>query len=334
MRTMSATIKASQGAPYSRIYGVGGERGNRVVSNAEMCTIIDSSDEWIQQRTGIVERRWATEDQTPLSMSLVAGRKAIERSGVDPSQIDGVLVATGSHTQQFPSLAVSVAAGLGLKDPAATDLSSACAGFCYGLSLADSMVRTGSAKYVLVVGVEILSRQTDFTDRGTAFLFGDGAGAVVVGPSESPGIGPVVWGSDGDAADVIWTDEWNAALEAGKKPVIHMEGNKVFRWATTFIAEKTAEALEAAGLAPEELDVFIPHQANNRITDSMLRRMHLPESVVISRDIRQMGNSSAASIPIAMEALLESGEAKSGDTALVIGFGAGLVYAGQVVLLP
>jgi len=219
---MSATIKASQGAPYSRIYGVGGERGNRVVSNAEMCTMIDSSDEWIQQRTGIVTRRWATEDQTPLSMSLVASRKAIERSGVDPSQIDGVLVATGSHTQQFPSLAVSVAAGLGLKDPAATDLSSACAGFCYGLSLADSMVRTGSAKYVLVVGVEILSRQTDFTDRGTAFLFGDGAGAVVVGPSQTPGIGPVVWGSETDTADIIWTEDWNEALESGTKPVIHM----------------------------------------------------------------------------------------------------------------
>ncbi|MGB3955614.1 MAG: beta-ketoacyl-ACP synthase III [Brooklawnia sp.] len=331
---MTATIKASQGAPFSRILAVGGERGSRVVDNAEMCTIIESSDEWIQQRTGIVERRWASDDQTPLSMTVNASRKAIERSGVDPAQIDAVLISTVSHMQQFPSLSVSVASELGLQNPAATDLSAACAGFCYALGLADSMIRTGSAKHVLVAGVEVLSRQTDFTDRGTAFLFGDGAGAVVVGPSQTPGIGPVVWGSETDTADIIWTEDWNEALESGTKPVIHMEGNKVFKWATTFIAEKTAEALDLAGLKPEDLDVFIPHQANNRITDSMLRRMKLPESVVVSRDIQQMGNSSAASIPIAMEALLEAGDARSGDTALVIGFGAGLVYAGQVVVLP
>lgn len=334
MRIMSHTIRVSQGAQYSRILGVGGERGNRVVDNAEMCTMIESTDEWIQQRTGIVERRWVDGDQTALSMSLTASRKAIERAGVDPSQIDAVLVSTGSHLRQFPSLAVEVAAGLGLTNPAATDLSAACAGFCYGVSLADSMIRTGSAHHVLVVGVELLSQQTDLTDRSTAFLFGDGAGAVVIGPSQTPGIGPVVWGSDGEAADVIHSDYWPDALASGEKPVIHMEGNKVFRWATTYIAEKANEALEAAGLAPDQLDVFIPHQANNRITDSMLRRLRLPESVLVSRDIRLMGNSSAASVPIAMEALLESGEAHSGDTALIIGFGAGLVYAGQVVVLP
>ncbi len=332
--SMMAGIKASQGSPYARILGVGGERGARVVDNAEMCTIIDSSDEWIQQRTGIAERRWATDEQTPLSLAMAAATKAIERSGVQLDQIDAVLVSTVSHYKQTPSLAVEVAAGLGLTDPAAVDLSAACAGFCYGVGMADSMVRAGSAHYVLVVGVEVLSRMTNFTDRSTAFLFGDGAGAVVIGPSEVPAIGPAIWGSDGEAADVIYTDLWNDALKTGESPVIHMEGNKVFRWATTFIAEKTAEALEAAGLAPEDLDVFIPHQANNRITDSMLRRMKLPESVVVSRDIRLMGNSSAASVPIAMEALLESGEAQSGDTALIIGFGAGLVYAGQVVVLP
>ncbi|MGI5951226.1 MAG: beta-ketoacyl-ACP synthase III [Brooklawnia sp.] len=328
------SIKASQGAAYSRILGVGGERGNRVVDNAEMCTIVESTDEWIQQRTGIAERRWATDEQTPLTMSVAAARKAIERSGVPLDQIDGVLLATVSHTRQFPSLAAQVAAELGLDDPAAVDLSAACAGFCYGVSLADSMVRTGTARNVLVIGIEVLSRQTDFTDRSTAFLFGDGAGAVVIGPSDTPGVGPAVWGSDGEQSEVIHTEYWDDALAAGTKPVIHMEGNKVFRWATTAIAEKTVEALAAAGLEPEQLDVFIPHQANNRITDSMLRRMKLPESVVVSRDIRLMGNSSAASVPIAMEALLESGGAKSGDTALIVGFGAGLVYAAQVVVLP
>lgn len=334
MRIMSSPIKASHGADYSRILGVGGARGNRVVDNAEMCTIIDSSDEWIQQRTGISERRWVDDEQTVLTLATEAARKAIERSGVATDQIDAVLVSSVSNDRRFPSLAVQVASELGLDNPAATDLQAACAGFCYGVSLADSMVRTGSAHHVLVVGVEVLSKQTDFSDRSTAFLFGDGAGAVVIGPSEVPGIGPAVWGSEINTGEIIHSDEFEVAVAGGFSPKIHMEGKKVFRWATTYIVEKTVETLEAAGLSPEELDVFIPHQANNRITDAMLRRLKLPDDVVVSRDIKMMGNASAASVPIAMEALLESGEAKPGDNALIIGFGAGLVYAGQVVVLP
>lgn len=334
MRIMSSPIKASHGAAYSRILGVGGARGNRVVDNAEMCTIIDSSDEWIQQRTGISERRWVDDEQTALTLATEAARKAIERSGVATDQIDAVLVSSVSNERRFPSLSVQVASELGLDNPAATDLQAACAGFCYGVSLADSMVRTGSAHHVLVVGVEVLSKQTDFSDRSTAFLFGDGAGAVVIGPSEVPGIGPAVWGSEINTGEIIHSDEFEVAVAGGFNPKIHMEGNKVFRWATTYIVEKTVETLEAAGLTPEELDVFIPHQANNRITDAMLRRLKLPDDVVVSRDIKMMGNASAASVPIAMEALLESGEAKPGDNALIIGFGAGLVYAGQVVVLP
>lgn len=331
---MSTPIVSAVGAPHSRILGIGSERGNRVVDNAEMCTWIDSSDEWIQQRTGIVERRWVDETQTPLSMALNAGRRAIEHAGLTPADIDAVMVSTVSVFHQFPSLAVEVAAGLGINHPAAFDLSAACAGFCYGVGLADSMVRAGTAHNVLVIGVEVLSKQTDLSDRSTAFLFADGAGAVVIGGSETPGISPTIWGSDGDQADVIWTEDWHDAMASGVAPVIHMEGNKVFRWATTYIAEKTQEILDAAGLTPEQLDAFIPHQANNRITDSMLRRMKLPESVVVSRDIHLMGNASAASVPIAMDALLASGEAHSGDNALIIGFGAGLVFAGQVVVLP
>ena len=331
---MTGTIKVSQGAQYARIMGVGAYRGSRVVTNAEMCTIIDSTDEWIQQRTGIAERRWVAEGETPLSMAEAASRQAIEHAGLTNTQIDAVLVASLSEERRFPSLAAELSALLELDDPAAVDLRAACAGFCYAVSLADSMVRTGSASHVLVVGVEVLSLQTDYTDRSTAFLFGDGAGAVIIGPSDTPAIGPVIWGSDGNQAEVITSDYYTDAAANQRLPLLHMEGNKVFRWATTAIAEKTAEALAVAGLEPEQLDVFIPHQANNRITDSMLRRLKLPESVVVSRDIRLMGNSSAASIPIAMAALLESGDAKSGDNALIIGFGAGLVYAGQVVVLP
>lgn len=326
-----AQLKTAKGPEYSRIMGVGGHRGERVVTNAEMCTMIDSTDEWIQQRTGIVERRWAAEGETPLSMALDACGKALERAGIGADQVDAVIVSTVSHLKQTPSLAVEVANGLGLVDPAAWDIAAACAGFCYAVGQADALVRGGLARHVLVVGVETLSRLTDVTDRGTAFLFSDGAGAAVIGPSDEPAIGPTVWGSDGAQAGVIDVAAWS---EGEPAPKIVMDGRTVFRWATTAIADKTREALAAAGLEPEDLDVFVPHQANNRITDSMLRHLGLPEKVVVSRDITHMGNSSAASVPLAMEALLESGAAQSGDLALTIGFGAGLVYAGQVVRLP
>lgn len=326
-----ATLKTATGPQYSRLMSVGGHRGSRVVDNAEMCTMIDSTDEWIVQRTGITERRWANDDETPLSMATIAGRKAIERAGIRPDEIDAVIISTVSHLKQTPSLAVEVAHALDIVGPAAYDISAACAGFCYGIGQADALVRSGLARHVMVIGVETLSHLTDLADRSTAFLFSDGAGAAIVGPSDEPAIGPTVWGSDGSQAGVIDMARWEAG---GDAPKIVMEGRTVFKWATTAIAEKTKEALAAAGLEPEDLDAFIPHQANNRITDSMLRHLKLPEKVVVSRDIVKMGNSSAASVPLAMEALLESGDAKPGDIALTIGFGAGLVYAGQVVRLP
>ncbi|MDO5091922.1 MAG: beta-ketoacyl-ACP synthase III [Propionibacteriaceae bacterium] len=330
------TLKTSTGSRYARILGIGGYRGSRVVDNAEMCTIIDSTPEWIEQRTGILERRWATEEETPLFMAVAAARKAIDRAGLDPSQIDAVICSTVSHFQQSPSLASYVSHELGLSaGPAAFDISAACAGYCYGIAMADSLVRTGGATNVLVIGVETLSRMVNFEDRSTAFLFSDGAGATVVGPSDEPALGPVVWGSDGSQALTIQIEDWAKVEDPEQKlPHISMDGRAVFRWATTAIAQKSREALDAAGISPEQLDVFIPHQANNRITDSMLRHLKLPDNVVVSRDIKNMGNSSAASVPLAMEALLESGEATSGQTALIIGFGAGLVYAGQVVILP
>ncbi|MDO5737000.1 MAG: beta-ketoacyl-ACP synthase III [Propionibacteriaceae bacterium] len=328
------SITPSQGAKFARIMSVGGSRGSRVVDNAEMCTMIESSDEWIQQRTGIKERRWAAEGEDAVTLGTAAAAKAIERAGLKPEDIDAVLVSTVSHFQQTPSMATIIADKLGMSEPAAIDVSAACAGFCYGVGMADGMVRAGSAKHVLVLGVEVLSKYTDFTDRSTAFLFGDGAGAVVIGPSDTPAIGPTLWGSDPSQHQVINIDDWRDERPDGQGPFIHMEGRQVFRWATTFIAGKARETLDAAGLTPEELDVFIPHQANNRITDSMLRHLKLPASVVVARDIACMGNSSAASVPLAMEALLDSGDATSGQTALMIGFGAGLVYAGQTVVLP
>ncbi len=331
---MSAPIAASVGAPYARLLSVASYVPSRVVDNAEMCTFIDSSDEWIQQRTGIAERRWVGEGETVETMALAAARTAVERAGIDPADIGAVIVSTVTYFHQTPSLAAKLAYELGTNG-AAFDISAACAGFCYGLAQAESLVRSGAAKYAVVIGVEELSRFTDIHDRSTAFLFADGAGAAVVGPSETNGIGPVVWGSDGSQADAInQTSEWSEAMQGGTQPYIAMDGRAVFKWASGFIADATKKVLEVAQLSPEELDVFIPHQANNRITDAMLRHLKLPENVVVARTIKQFGNNSAASVPMAMDQLLSTGQAKSGQTALLIGFGAGLVYAGQVVTLP
>ncbi len=331
---MSVPIAAAAGSPYARVMSVASYVPSRVVDNAEMCTYIDSSDEWIQQRTGIAERRWAGEGETVETMALDAGRLAVERAGIEASELGAVIVSTVTYYHQTPSLAAKLAHRLGTTG-AAYDISAACAGFCYGLGQAEALVRSGAARYVLVIGVEELSRFTDVHDRSTAFLFADGAGAAVVGPSEVNGIGPVVWGSDGGQSQAITqTVEWSEALAAGQTPYITMDGRAVFKWASGFIADAAKQVLDAAGMTPDDLEVFIPHQANNRITDAMLRSLKLPEHVVVARTIRQFGNNSAASVPMAMDALLASGEAKSGQTALLIGFGAGLVYAGQIVTLP
>jgi 3-oxoacyl-[acyl-carrier-protein] synthase-3 len=329
-------INPPKGAPHARILGVGGYRPSRIVTNAEICERIDSSDEWIRERSGIETRRWAAPDESVIDMSVAAAGKAIAQSGIAPEQISAVLVATVTHPLQTPSAAAAVAERLGAHGAAATDLSAACAGFCYGVGIANDMVRGGSAEYVVVVGCEKLSDFTDFYDRSTAFIFGDGAGAVVVGPSDEPGIGPTIWGSNGTEYDAItqkatWLDVRDHQVEF---PTLTMQGQKVFRWAVWQMAPVAQRALDAAGVKAEDLDAFIPHQANMRITDAMIKTLKLPAHVPVARDIREQGNTSAASIPLAMERMLETGEAKSGGTALLIGFGAGLVYAAQVVVLP
>ena len=337
---MSVSLNLPAGAKASAILGIGGYRPRRVVDNAEIITYIDSSDEWIRTRSGIVERRWADPDETIQMMSVAAARRALERAGIEPGQIDAVIVATVTHLHQTPAVATTIATELGAQGAAAFDVSAACAGFCYGTAMADSFVRSGVSKYVLVIGVERLSDMTDKHDRSTAFIFADGAGAAVVGPSDTPRIGPVVWGSDGEQASLIRQSEpWDQAVRDREGndahwPKLRMEGNPVFKWASYTMAKTAAEALDAAGVRPEDLKVFAPHQANMRITDAMFRALKLPAEVVVARDIARQGNTSAASVPLAIEALMESGEAESGDTCLIIGFGAGLVYAGQVIVLP
>jgi 3-oxoacyl-[acyl-carrier-protein] synthase-3 len=335
---MSATIRTNQFAREAQLLGIGGYRPVRVVPNAEIVERIDSSDEWIRTRSGIATRRWANAEETLVAMSVAAGGKALAHAGITPDQVGCVVVSTVTHLYQTPSAAAEIAYKLGTDRAAAFDISAACAGFCYGVSLGADMVRGGTADHVLVIGVERLSDLTDQTDRSTAFIFADGAGAAVVGPSAEPGIGPVVWGSDGQHLDLIrQREEWRDALFAPggpRLPHLTMEGNAVFRWASYEMAKVAREAIDAAGITPDDLDVFVPHQANMRITDAMARALKLPASVVTARDIVEQGNTSAASIPLAIERLLQTGQTRSGDLALLIGFGAGLVYAAQVVRIP
>lgn len=330
-------LNASVGAPHARILSVAGYRPQRVVTNAEICEKIDSSDEWIRERSGIVTRRFAAPDESVTDMAEAAGAQAIERAGLSPSDIDAVLVATVTHPYQTPSAATLLAHRLGAGPAAAWDISAACAGFCYGLAMASDMVRGGSARHVLVVGVEKLSDFTDPYDRSTAFIFADGAGAVVVGPGDVPGIGPTVWGSDGAQWDTIANrTSWTEYRDSGREqwPTLRMEGRAVFRWAVWQMSPVAQKAMDAAGLAISDLDAFIPHQANVRIIDAMVKQLAIPKRVAVARDIVDTGNTSAASIPLAMDRMLAAGEVSSGDVALLIGFGAGLAYAAQVVHLP
>jgi 3-oxoacyl-[acyl-carrier-protein] synthase-3 len=308
-----------------------------VIPNAEVVDAIDSSDEWIQQRSGIKSRRWATDDETITMMSVEASRKALERAGIEPAQVDAIVVATVSHMFQTPAAASMIAHELGTDRPAAFDISAACAGFCHGIALGSDMVRGGSAKHVLVIGVERLSDITDVYDRGTAFIFADGAGAAVVGPADEPGIGPVVWGSDGEQFDLIrQKEDWRDVLKMDKPSMPHlvMQGNPVFRWAAFEMAKVAQLTLDRTGVSVDDLDLFVPHQANMRIIDAMARSIKLPEHVKVARDIAEQGNASAASIPLALDQMIADGEAKSGDLALLIAFGAGLAYAAQVVRVP
>lgn len=333
---MAASISTTSGGQ-AKLYGLGVYRPERVVTNEEICEFIDSSDEWIQTRSGIKNRRFSNPDEDVVMMSIEAGRKALEASGVSAGEIDTVIVATSTHLEQTPQAAAKVAHALGTSGPAAFDLGAGCAGFCYAVTVAADLIKSGTSKYVLVIGSERLSETTDPYDRTTRFIFADGAGAVVVGPSEETEIGPVVWGSDGSQADAIqqlpdWYDF--IKVEGTTRPFIKMNGISVFRWAAFEMGKAAQKVIDVAGIKTDELHAFIPHQANSRITELLARSLHLPDETIVANDIEETGNTSAASIPLAMEELLRTGKAKAGDSALLLAFGAGLSYAGQIVKLP
>ncbi|MGI5486704.1 beta-ketoacyl-ACP synthase III [Microtetraspora malaysiensis] len=318
-------MRLSQGAPGAKILAFGGYQPADIVTNDDLAKRIDTNDEWIQTRVGIKERRVAGPGESEIDLAVQAGGKALAASGLSSADIDLVIVATCTLEAQIPNASARVAHRLGIDAPGAFDVNAACAGFCYALSAAADAVRAGSAKHVLVVGSEKLSQWVDWDDRATAVIFADGAGAAVVGPSDTPRIGPVVWGSAGDKSEVISV--------ANRQSFLHQEGQTVFRWATTTLHPAAKLACERAGVDPAELSAFVPHQANLRIIEAIARKLGA-DNAVIARDIVLAGNTSAASIPLALSRMVERGEVQPGGLALLLGFGAGLTYAGQVIEIP
>jgi 3-oxoacyl-[acyl-carrier-protein] synthase III len=322
-------MQVTQGRAGARILAFGGYQPARVVTNDELSETIDTSDEWIRARVGIASRRIAGPDESLADMAAAAGGKALAASGLSPGDIDLVIVATCTPESPIPNTAATVARRLGIMAPGAYDLNAACAGFCYALAAASDSVRAGSATNVLVIGAEKLSQWVDWTDRSTAIIFADGAGAAVVSPladeDDASGIGPVVWGSDGDMADKIIIND--------RDSFIHQEGQAVFRWATTALHPVAKEACRRAGVDPADLTAFVPHQANLRIIESIARKLGAPQAIVAD-DIVTSGNTSSASIPLALSRMAERGELPSGSAALLLGFGAGICYAAQVITVP
>ncbi|MCQ8769514.1 beta-ketoacyl-ACP synthase 3 [Streptomyces telluris] len=318
------------------ILGIGAYRPHRVVGNAEVAARTGRTAEWIERRTGIVERRYAGPGESVTDMAVEAARKAAADAGIAPGKLGAVILASMSYLQQSPGGSAEIADRLGIR-AAAFDLNAACAGFCYALALASAMVRDGSAQYVAVIGSD---RMTDIVapdDPSAAILFADGAGAVVVGPQDEEGIGPVVWGSDGSRAGLIAHDAaWDAFRDdPGREwPTMKMAGPEVFRWAIEEMPAVARAALEAAGIGAGDLDAFVPHQANLRMIETVTQRLDLPGHVTVARDVVHSGNTSAASVPLALARLKELGSVGSGGLALLLGFGAGLTWGAQVVRLP
>jgi 3-oxoacyl-[acyl-carrier-protein] synthase-3 len=308
------------------VLGLGAHRPALREDNLQIAERVGSSDEWIRERSGIVTRGVAAPDESVVDMAVSAGGKALAASGVPAGDVDLVLLATCSMPGPLPGGSPEVAHRLGSTAAGATDIGAGCAGFTYALALAADAVRAGSAERVLVIGSEKLLPMVDPDDRATAFLFGDGAGAAVVGVADTDGIGRVVWANDGGQAERLVID--------GSPLRLRMDGRAIYRWAATTLPDLARRACAQAGIAPAELAAFVPHQANLRITESVVKSLALPDSVVVARDVVDSGNTSAASVPLALTRLVEEGAVRRGDPVLLLGFGAGLTAAGSVIRCP
>jgi len=326
--TGMTALTTATGPAATRILGTGSHQPEKIVTNDDLAKVMDTNDQWIRDRVGIVERRAAGPEEGVIDMAVKAGAKAIADAGLTAADLDTVVIATCTMPTQIPNASARVADMLGIKGAGAFDVNAACAGFCYAIGTASDLVRAGSSGKVLVIGAEKFTGWVDPTDRGNAIIFADGAGAVVVGGSEEPAIGPVAWGSAGDLADLIYMrdEKW-----------IFQEGQSVFRWATSQVAPIALRALELTGLKPSDVDVLIPHQANLRIVGAIAKKLRSEgarEDMVVADDIMYSGNTSSASIPMALDHMRAAGRVHSGDVLLLVGFGAGLSYASQVVISP
>lgn len=319
-------LKTTRPAAGSRIVGLGHYQPERVLTNAELARMVDTNDEWIRSRTGIVERHIAAEGETVGDMAAAAARHAISDAGFEPDEIQMIVVASTSVTDHSPNVAGRVAAALGMTSPVIIDVNTACSGFEHALALADAAIRAGNVTRAIIIGSEKLSAITDWTDRTTCVLTADGAGAFVIEASEEPGIGPTVWGSEPTMSRAVLVEE-----ESGNK--FSQDGRMILRWAMAKSAGIGREAVEASGLAMDDIQVFVPHQANLRIIEPLAEQLGLTEKIVVT-DVQVSGNTSAASIPLGLSKWWHEGRIPENAPALLFGFGGGFAYASQVVLTP
>jgi 3-oxoacyl-[acyl-carrier-protein] synthase-3 len=317
---------------YSRIVGTGSYLPPRVVGNAEFASRLDTSDQWIRERTGIVQRHIADESQTSSDLALAASRAALQAASLRPEDVDLIIVATSTPDFIFPSTACLLQAKLGVRSCPAFDVQAVCSGFVYALATADSFIRAGMNKRALVVGAEVFSRILDWNDRGTCVLFGDGAGAVVLASAEKPGLHASVLRADGSHADILSVPGNVCGGRIVGSPYLHMQGSQVFKFAVKVLDEVARETLAAAGMQLADVDWLIPHQANVRILEATARKLGLPlERLVVTVD--HHGNTSAASVPLALDEYVRAGKIRAGHRVMMQGVGGGFTWGATLATM-
>lgn len=321
---------------YTKITGTGSAAPQKILTNFDLEKIVETSDEWIRTRTGISERRIASQDEATSDMAFEAAKKALEASGISPLEIDGIVLATVTPDYFFPCTACIIQSKLGARNAFGFDISAGCSGFVYGLQIGKGIIEAGDARHILVVGAETMSRIMDFEDRATCVLFGDGAGAAVLSRADAPGIKSLYLGANGDQWDLLYMPAGGSRMPPSEQSVrerlhyIKMKGNDIFKEAVKTMEIASLKAMDKAGVKPDDIDLFIPHQANHRIMDAVRRRLGFPEEKVFS-NVDRYGNTSSASVPIALDEAIRSGRIREGDLVLFSVFGAGFTWASGVV---
>ena len=321
---------------FVKFLGIGSAAPEKVLSNTDFEKMIDTSDEWIRTRTGISERRIAEPEVASSDLAYEASLKALEDASMDIEDIDGIIVGTITPDHIFPSTACVLQSRLGAKNAFAFDVSAGCSGFLYSLHVAKGMIQGGTNKKLLVVGAEVLSKIMNYDDRTTCILFGDGAGAAVLAASDTPGIMSSCLGSNGDHWELLWMPAGGSRIPTSEESLkngdhfLKMEGKEVFKEAVKALQNSSLEAIEQAGITPDDIDLLIPHQANYRIIEAVRKRLELPEEKVFS-NLDRYGNTSSASVPIALDEAVKSGRLKKGDIVVFSAFGAGFTWGASVV---